>query len=116
MAPTAGFYANWLLGYHSTHERLFVAIVGWLLLEYFAYMCKCEALNDTQLFPIIHQWSGFSLGTRLSPCVVAVCMVSAGLEVVAAVCVITSPNCLHRSSGTNFSQDKIVPLYKMVLA
>lgn len=72
-----------------------MAIVGWLLLEYFAYMCKCEALNDTQLFPIIHQWSGFSLGRRLSLCVVAVCMVSAGLEVVAAVCVITSPNCLH---------------------
>ena len=62
LAHTAGFYDNRLLGYHSTHERFVMAIVG----HCFAFMCTCEALNGTQLFPIIHQWSGFSLGRRLS--------------------------------------------------
>lgn len=65
-----------------TTEWFVMAIVGWLLLEYFAFMCKCEALNDTQLFLIIHQWSGFSLGRR--PITMTVCMVSAVLEVVTA--------------------------------
>ena len=39
-----GFYVICLLGYHSTHERFVMPIVG-PLLEYLAFMCGCETLK-----------------------------------------------------------------------
>ena len=39
-----GFYVICLLGYHSTHERFVMPIVGQLL-EYLAFMYGCEALK-----------------------------------------------------------------------